>query len=228
MRGEPSCPKCGGRVRAPGLFSDSWQCALHGTVHPLQPVIPPSVEGLSVVVHRARVPVWMPWPLPVGWLFTGVASAGDDRSGGRATAVACSGPGPLGGIGELLLIAEELGVGMGARFAGIDGLDPGSSINVSAPPHAKVVAAGRPTPLWHVNGGPDDRAVFMRRGAGPVALGDRLAGAVRPPAVRRARPHRPPRRGSRGRAPSVRGPEPAHPGPGQPLGGRKGTPARLS
>ncbi|MEV6183896.1 DUF6758 family protein, partial [Streptomyces sp. NPDC052015] len=25
MRGEPSCPKCGGRVRAPGLFADSWQ-----------------------------------------------------------------------------------------------------------------------------------------------------------------------------------------------------------
>ncbi|MGQ4439059.1 DUF6758 family protein, partial [Streptomyces violaceoruber] len=24
MRGEPSCPKCGGRVRAPGLFADSW------------------------------------------------------------------------------------------------------------------------------------------------------------------------------------------------------------
>ena len=76
MRGEPSCPKCGGRVRAPGLFADSWQCDVHGTVHPLQPVIPPSVEALGVVVHRTQVPVWMPWPLPVGWLFTGVACAG--------------------------------------------------------------------------------------------------------------------------------------------------------
>ena len=47
MRGEPSCPKCGGRVRAPGLFADSWQCDVHGTVHPLQPVIPPSVEALD-------------------------------------------------------------------------------------------------------------------------------------------------------------------------------------
>ncbi|MFE0511204.1 DUF6758 family protein, partial [Streptomyces sp. NPDC058964] len=110
MRGEPSCPKCGGRVRAPGLFADSWQCDVHGTVHPVQPVIPPSVEALGVVVHRTQVPVWMPWPLPVGWLFTGVACAGDDRSGGRATAVACSGPGPLGGMGELILVAEELGV----------------------------------------------------------------------------------------------------------------------
>ena len=81
MRGEPSCPKCGGRVRAPGLFADTWQCDVHGTVHPVQPVIPPSVEALGVVVHRTQVPVWMPWPLPIGWLFTGVASAGDDRTG---------------------------------------------------------------------------------------------------------------------------------------------------
>ena len=134
MRGEPSCPKCGGRVRAPGLFADSWQCDVHGTVYPLQPVIPPSVEALNVVVHRTQVPVWMPWPLPVGWLFTGVAYAGDDRSGGRASAVACSGPGPLGGVGELILVAEELGVGLGARYAGIDGPDPGAFMNVEKPP----------------------------------------------------------------------------------------------
>lgn len=119
---------------------------MHGTVHPLQPVIPPSVEALGVVVHRTQVPVWMPWPLPVGWLFTGVTYAGDDRSGGRATAVACTGPGPLGGVGELILIAEELGVGLGARYAGVDGPDPGPYMSVEKPPQAKVLAAGRPTP----------------------------------------------------------------------------------
>src|SRR5262249_46146894 len=96
----------------------------------------------------------------VGWLFTGVACAGDDRSGGRATAVACSGPGPLGGVGELVLVAEELGVGLGARYAGIRGPDPGSDLNVTEPPQTKVLAAGRPTPLWLVSGAPDDRAVF--------------------------------------------------------------------
>ncbi|MDT3396216.1 DUF6758 family protein [Streptomyces sp. B1866] len=166
MRGEPSCPKCGGRVRAPGLFADSWQCAAHGTVHPLQPVLPPSVEALAVVVSRARVPVWMPWPLPVGWLFTGVAYAGDDRSGGRATAVACSGPGPLGGPGELLFVAEELGVGLGARYAGIPGPDPGPGMCVDRSPHVKVLAAGRPTPLWLVEGVPEDRAVFAGEARG--------------------------------------------------------------
>ena len=166
MRGEPSCPKCGSRVRAPGLFADSWQCDVHGTVYPLQPVVPPSVEALGVVVHRAQVPVWMPWPLPVGWLYSGVVSAGDDRSGGRATAVACSGPGPLGGPGEMLLIAEELGVGLGARYAGIPGPDPGPSLAVGGAPQAKVFAAGRPTPLWQVNGVPEDRAVFAGEARG--------------------------------------------------------------
>lgn len=166
MRGEPSCPKCGGRVRAPGLFADSWQCAVHGAVHPLQPVIPPSIDALSAVLNRTQVPVWMPWPLPVGWLFTGVTCAGDDRSGGRATAVACSGPAPLGGTGELLLIAEELGVGLGARFAGITGPDPAPHMRVDRPPHAKVLAAGRPTALWHVNDVPEDRAVFAGEARG--------------------------------------------------------------
>ncbi|MFI8191071.1 DUF6758 family protein [Streptomyces sp. NPDC085946] len=166
MRGEPSCPKCGGRVRAPGLFSDAWQCDVHGTVHPVQPVIPPSVDALNVVVHRTRVPVWMPWPLPVGWLFTGVACAGDDRSGGRATAVACSGPGPLGGVGELILVAEELGVGLGARYAGMAGPDPGPYLDVDKPAQTKVLAAGRPTPLWLVSGTPGDRAVFAGEALG--------------------------------------------------------------
>jgi hypothetical protein len=166
MRGEPSCPKCGGRVRAPGLFADAWQCDVHGTVHPVQPVVPPSVEALSVVVQRTKVPVWMPWPLPVGWLFTGVANAGDDRSGGRGKAVACSCPGLLGGAGELILVAEELGVGLGARYAGMDGPDPGPHLDVEKPPQTKVLAAGRPTPLWSVSGAPADRAVFAGEALG--------------------------------------------------------------
>jgi hypothetical protein len=132
----------------------------------LQPVIPPSIDALAVVLNRTQVPVWMPWPLPVGWLFTGVTCAGDDRSGGRATAVACSGPAPLGGSGELLLIAEELGVGLGARYAGISGPDPAPLMRVDQPPHAKVLAGGRPTALWHVSGVPDDRAVFAGEARG--------------------------------------------------------------
>jgi hypothetical protein len=109
----------------------------------------------------------MPWPLPVGWLFTGVAHAGDEASGARATAVACTGPSPLGGPGEMVLIAEELGVGLGARYAGLPGPDPGELFSAGAQrPHAKVHAAGRPTALWCVSDAPPDRAVFVGEAMG--------------------------------------------------------------
>ncbi|MGH8868406.1 MAG: DUF6758 family protein [Actinomycetes bacterium] len=147
MRGEPTCPRCGGSLHAPGLWSSTWQCDLHGAVPPLQPVGRPSVEVLTGTVQSARVPVWLPWPLPHGWLVTGMLHAGDERSGWTATAVACSGPAPLGGAGDLLLIAEEPGVGLGARFAGLPGPDPGTGFDSPAP-QAKVHAAGHPTALW--------------------------------------------------------------------------------
>jgi hypothetical protein len=93
------------------------------------------------------VPVWLPWPLPSGWLVTGFTHAGDERTGAMATVLACSGPGPLGGAAELLLVAEEPGVGLGARYAGLPGPDPGDAVGSGAP-HAKLEAAGHPTPLW--------------------------------------------------------------------------------
>ena len=163
MKAEPSCPRCGSRVRAPGLLSATWQCDLHGAIHPLQPVQPPTVKELAETAANSQVPVWMPWPLPTGWEFTGVAYAGDE-AGARATAVACAGPNPFGGVGELLLIAEEMGVGLGARFAGLEGPDPGEIFEQTAA-HAKLYAAGRSTSMWNV---PDtgDRAVFLGEAGG--------------------------------------------------------------
>jgi hypothetical protein len=147
MRGQPVCPRCGGPLHAPGLWSSTWQCDLHGDVAPLQPVVRPGAEGLSATVASARVPVWLPWPLPHGWLVTGFLHAGDERTGWTATAVACSGPAPLGGAGDLVVLAEEPGVGLGAHLAGLAGPDPGEGFDTSAP-HAKVQAAGHPTALW--------------------------------------------------------------------------------
>lgn len=69
-------------------------------------------------------------------------------------------------MGELLLVAEELGVGLGARYAGIEGPDPGLHLDVDSAPDAKVHAAGRPTPLWHVKNAPSDRAVFAGEARG--------------------------------------------------------------
>jgi hypothetical protein len=164
MRGEPTCPRCGGELHPPGLWSSSWQCAAHGDVLPLQPVVQPTPEVVTATVSQSRVPVWLPWPLPHGWLVTGVAHAGDERTGARAVAVACSGPNPLGGMGELVLVAEEPGIGLGARYAGIPGPDPGADM-VGAPAHAKVHAAGHPCPLWWVDGAPDG-AVYVGESLG--------------------------------------------------------------
>lgn len=202
MKAEPSCPRCGSRVRAPGdpsahlpvvpeslvgsvpdtvpenLVSlpaaalpigpgaavDLWHCELHGAVHPVQPVLAPDAESLFGVVAHSQVPLWLPWPLASGWSFGGLAYVGDRKDGARATVVAASGPSPFGGEGDLLLIAEEMGIGIGARFAGLPGPDPGPIFEDTAA-HAKVYAAGRPTPMWAVPG-TGDRAVFVGEARG--------------------------------------------------------------
>jgi len=164
MRAEPSCPRCGGGLHPPGLWSSSWQCHQHGAVHPLQPVVQPSAELLHGIRASTAVPVWLPWPLPRGWLLTGIASAGDERTGARAVAVACSGPAPLGGVAELVLVSEEPGIGLGSRYAGIEGPDPGSIPDGHAA-DAKFHAAGHPTAMWTLDA-PPDRAVYVGEALG--------------------------------------------------------------
>jgi hypothetical protein len=115
-----------------------------------------------VLASRSRVPVWMPWPLPPGWLVSGFTGAGDERTGIRASTVALSGPNPLGGPADLLVVAEEPGVGLGAGLAGLPGPDPGDGFATRAP-QATVTVANHDAPMWLVESG--GKAVF----AGEVA-----------------------------------------------------------
>lgn len=147
MRPEPTCPRCGGELRAPGLWSSSWQCSRHGTVQPYTVIPRPGTDALEHVLGLARVPVWAPHALPPGWMISGFACAGDDREGARAVVTCLSGPSPLGGGAEMLLVSEEPGVGLGARHAGLTGPDPGDGFGQGAP-DAKVEVAGHPTALW--------------------------------------------------------------------------------
>ena len=126
----------------------------------------PGVDALEYVVKRAKVPVWMPHGLSGGWLCSGFACAGDERDGARATVTSLSGPSPLGGAAEILLVAEEPGVGLGARLAGLPGPDPGAGFD-AGPPDAKVEVAGHPTALWSLQ--PDcecDCAIFVGEAKG--------------------------------------------------------------
>ena len=217
MKGEPSCPRCGNRVRAPGDPSahlpvvpeallgpvpdtvpddlaslpasalplgaesavDLWHCELHGAVHPVQPVVAPDPFSLTEVARQSQVPLWLPWPLPGRWRYGGVAYAGEKLDGARATVVAASGPSLFAGECDLLLIAEEMGIGIGARFAGLPGPDPGPIFEDKVA-DAKVYASGRPTPMWTV---PDtgDRAVFVGEARGMwlwLVLWPETAGAL--------------------------------------------------
>jgi hypothetical protein len=98
------------------------------------------------VCDAAQVPVWLPWPLPQGWVVTSVTPVGDEVSGVRATALTLGGPSPLGGFAELMLVAEQPGVGLGARVCGLLGAEP--TADVAQPPYSRVMANGHIVPLW--------------------------------------------------------------------------------
>ncbi len=179
--GRRTCPRCGNEVQPPGLWSDTWHCPEHGGVAPLHEAVLPSDEALHGLARESTVPVWVPWPLPPDWLVTGLRWAGDDHSGPVATVLACSGPNPLPEAhpldrsADLLLVAEQPGVGLGARLAGLDDVDPGAAVS-EGPPHMKLEAAGHDVPLWCV--GVDDAAAYVGE-----ALGVWLWAVARPHAA---------------------------------------------
>jgi hypothetical protein len=156
-----TCPRCGQGVRPPGLWSDAWTCAEHGAVAPLHPAVVGSDEALIQTAARSQVPLWLPWPLPQGWLVSGLRHAGDEHSGPVATVLALSGPNPIvldahdALAADLLLVAEQPGVGLAAHLAGLDGIDPGTAL-ASGPSDAKLVVAGHETPMWSFAFGDDE------------------------------------------------------------------------
>lgn len=83
-------------------------------------------------------------------------------SGVHATGVVISGRNPLGGAADMLVIAEEQSVGLGAGFAQSLGTDPGEIVKDE--PHARIEAAGRLVPLWWVDA--PERAVYAGQSGG--------------------------------------------------------------
>jgi len=155
------------------MMHSDWRCADCGPVPPLhvaEHINRDIAESAAQEINKSDsyLPLWCPWPLPLGWTVTGIAWVGDERTGVKGTTVAISGPGPLGdGPGDILLVAEEPGLGLGNRFAGIPGLDPGSYLAdvMSEAPHAKVRAGGHPTPLWSIKSA-DDRSAYVGEAKG--------------------------------------------------------------
>ncbi|WP_066371298.1 DUF6758 family protein [Herbidospora mongoliensis] len=158
MEAAPTCPRCFGKLTEPGVRTSAWRCLVHGEVLPHR-THPPSAAAVELI-RGATVPVWLPWPLPTGWLVTGFAQAGD-----RASVVAVCGPSLSHGPADLLIISEEPGVGLGSAYAGLPGPDPGDI--VARTPITKIDANGHSIPLWVVRKGvPADRAVYVGEAAG--------------------------------------------------------------
>lgn len=124
----------------------------------MPPVVAPNARQVHHLVSKSAVPWWLPWPLPRGWIVGALVHAGDEVAGICGSAVVVSGPNPLGGPGDLALVAEDPGVGLGAGLAGLEHTDPGAAVD--GEPHARIVTAGRPIPLWWVDA-PPGRAVYV-------------------------------------------------------------------
>jgi hypothetical protein len=143
-------------------MSSEWRCDRHGDIAPYHRATAEPERVLELLATRSRVPVWMPDPMPVNWYLSGIAWAGDDRTAARAVALAATGPAPTGGPGDLIVVADEPGVGLGASLAGLRG--PGADA-VTRRPEAKVEAAGHQTALWPL-ASPPDRAGFVGEALG--------------------------------------------------------------
>lgn len=155
----PVCPRCGGAVRAPDLVSSRWRCDHDGDIDPLHLVAPVTAGSLASLSGRMTLPVWVLDPAPVGWTLGGLAYAGEERTGTRATMTAWCGPSPAGGVGDVLLVTEEPGVGLGSHYAGHRGLDAGDWVVGKPDGHVRV--RGRPVPLWECGDTPEDRVALV-------------------------------------------------------------------
>ena len=104
-----------------------------------------------------------------GWSVTDFGVVTDDARGSRATVTCVSGTSELDGPVDVFVVAEEAGVGLGARVASIVGDDPGHEIG-DGPAMVRVRIASQQVPLWSVStSGSDaefDRSVFAGEASG--------------------------------------------------------------
>jgi len=139
-----------------------WWCSADGMVAPLGGYEEPSVHVLLKHITDAQMPTWLPWPMPANWSVSGVGRAVEAPE--QATVLACSGPDPIAGDADLVMVCEEPGVGLGAFYAGAAGLDVGRQIS-GFPAATRIMVGQHAAPLWWV-GERDDRDVLVGEASG--------------------------------------------------------------
>ncbi|HEY1134047.1 MAG TPA: DUF6758 family protein [Nocardioides sp.] len=162
------CPRCTSPVTE---WQGTWACDAHGPTAPL--LRPQEVSYDAFADHLRRTPAfptYLPWPLGPAWHVSDFALVDSSRGGaggaegaapGRASASAtmtcASGVSALDGPVEVIVVAEEPGVGLGARCAGTTGPDPGDDVGGSRP-DVRVRIGHQAVPLWTVStSGADER-----------------------------------------------------------------------
>lgn len=155
------------RCELTGTSTDEgWSCPNHGSGPALWRGREASYEALVEHLHRTDgFPSYLPWPLGVGWRVSDLASVIGPRP--LATLVCASGATEPDGVVDFIAVTEEVGVGLGARCAGLAGPDPGPEVGTGRPV-AHVRVEQQPVALWPVTpGGIElDRAVLVGEAAG--------------------------------------------------------------
>ena len=161
------CPRCREGLERD---ADGPQCPVHGSLPPLWRPDEVSYEEFAEHLRLATdFPTYLPWPMSPGWSVTDFGVVTDDARGSRATVTCVSGTSELDGPVDVFVVAEEAGVGLGARVASIVGDDPGHEIG-DGPAMVRVRIASQQVPLWSVStSGSDaefDRSVFAGEASG--------------------------------------------------------------
>ena len=122
------CVRCDGPLVPPD-GSDRWTCVHHGSRRAAAPAaVPAEPHHLADTASSSGVPVWLP--------LAAAARLGRGRGtpyrrhghGARVVVVASPAPGVTARQAEMLVVAEEPGVGLGAAYAGLDSNDPGPEL----------------------------------------------------------------------------------------------------
>ncbi len=161
------CPRCReGLERA----AQGAECPIHGGLPPLW--LPGEVTYDEFTGHLRAAgdfPTYLPWPMGQGWTVTEFGVVADTFARPMATLTCCSGTSELDGPVDVFVVAEEAGVGLGARCAGLIHDDPGPDVG-DGPPPVRVRIASKAVPLWAVSTSRSDhefdRSVFAGEALG--------------------------------------------------------------
>lgn len=162
-----SCPRCTTPLSGE---SAEFRCADHGSLVPLWRSATADYSTFADVMARsAGMPTYLPWPLSPGWSIADFGCVAGAEGPALATVTTTVGASALDGDVEVTVVAEEPGVGLGARCAGTPRVDPGGSVGIG-PAAVRLRVGSHPVPMWSVSSGDGDdllaRSVFAGESGG--------------------------------------------------------------